>query len=210
MKILLLDDHAVVRQSLEYIIHEAFPDAVCTEAATGESCISQLKKQDFDLVILDMNLPDMDGISIAEWILNRNPEQMILFFSTSPTAVYAKKLYQMGIRGYINKQSDLHEVTVALRTILVDKKQYLNKEFTQLLAQDLMNPGGGMNPVDRLSTRELTIAQLLANGRSNEEIATQLNVEPSTIRTYKTRIFQKMEVGTLHDFLNKAKLYKLL
>src|SRR4051812_45359657 len=125
MKILLVDDHAIVRQSLEHIIRSEFPQAVCTEAPDGDSCIEHLKKGSFDLTILDMNLPDMDGISLTEWILNRSPEQMILFFSTSPTEVYAKKLYQMGIMGYLNKQANVQEIAKALRAILVDKKQYL-------------------------------------------------------------------------------------
>ena len=209
MKILLVDDHSIVRQSLEYIIRSEFPGATCIEARDGESSIAYLKKENFDLVTMDMNLPDTDGITLTEWIIDRNPDQMILFFSTSPTAVYAKRLYQMGIMGYLNKQTNVAEIAKALRTILVQKQQYLDEEFKAILAQDFFqkNP---VNPLEKLSSRELSIAQLLANGNSFEEIGQRLNIESSTIRSYKARIFQKLDVSNLHEFLAKAKLYKLI
>jgi two-component system invasion response regulator UvrY len=107
-----------------------------------------------------------------------------------------------------SKQAPVTEIAQALRTILIQKQQYLDDEFKSILAQDFLqkNPA---NPIKKLSKRELSIAQLLANGKTFDEIAAQLNIEASTIRTYKARIFQKLDVVTLHDFLAKAKLYKL-
>ena|SRR5690349_5947889 len=209
MKILLVDDHSIVRQSLSYIISTNFPGAEVKEAPDGDTCSAIMKKENFDLVILDMNLPDTDGISLTEWILNRNPGQQILFFSTSPTAVYAKKLYQMGIRGYLNKQAPVNEIATALKTVLLEKKQYLDEEFKSILADDFMQNKPD-NPFDKLTKRELSIAQQLANGKSSEDIASQLHIEPSTIRSYKARIFQKLGVTSLHDFLAKARLHKLV
>ena len=209
MKILLVDDHAIVRQSLEYIVRSEFPGSTCTEASDGESCFAILKKERFDLITLDMNLPDTDGITLTEWILDRYPGQAIFFFSTSPTAVYAKRLYQMGIMGYLNKQSPVPDIVKALRTILIDKKQYLDNEFKSILAQDFLQKNVA-NPIEKLSSRELSIAQSLANGRSVEDIATQLNIEPSTVRSFKARIFQKLDVTTLHEFLAMARLHKLI
>jgi len=208
MKILLVDDHSIIRQSLTHIIKTEFPTATCIEANNGETCMEIFKKEEFDLVILDMSLPDTDGITLTEWIKDRQPGQMILFFSTSPAAVYAKKLYQMGVMGYINKQAPVKEIAKALQTVLVLKKPYFDAELKSILNQDLLqkNPA---NPIERGSKRELSIAQMMANGKTFEEIASQLHIEPSTIRTYKARIFQKMDVTTLHEFLAKAKLYKL-
>ena len=115
----------------------------------------------------------------------------------------------MGVMGYVNKQASITELTKALRVILIDKKQYMDEEFKAMLLEDFLNKKPS-NPVEKLSTRELSIAQLLARGKSMSEIASQLNIESSTIRTYKTRIFQKMDVTTLHEFLDKSKLYKLI
>ena len=209
MHILIVDDHDVIRQSMEQIIRSEFPRADCTKAENAESCIAALKKDKFDLIVLDMNLPDMDGITLTEWILLRYPGQLILIFSMNPTGVFAKKLYQLGVMGYLNKQADVSEIIRALRVILKEKKQYVNDEFKAIMAHDFLNKTTA-NPVEKLSRRELSIAQLLAQGKSFETIAQQLSIEASTIRTYKARIFQKMEVGNLHEFLAKAALYKII
>jgi DNA-binding NarL/FixJ family response regulator len=209
MNILIVDDHDVIRQSLAMIIKSEFPKSDCQKVVNAEDCIDILKKEQFDLLILDMNLPDMDGITLTEWVRDHYPHQMILIFSMNPTGIFAKKLYQIGVMGYLNKQADMSEIVKALRIILIEKKQYLNEEFKAILAQDFLNKSPS-NPIEKLSKRELSIAQLLAQGRSNDDIAGQLNIEPSTIRTYKARIFQKMDVSSLHEFLAKANLYKLV
>jgi DNA-binding NarL/FixJ family response regulator len=207
MKILIVDDHDVIRQSMGLIIQAELPKAICTKLENAESCIELLKKEEFDLIILDLNLPDMDGISLTEWIKRHNPQQMILIFSMNPTSVYAKKLYQMGVMGYLNKQADMAEIQKALRTVLIDRKQYINDEFRAMQTHDFASTNS-VNPFEKLSKQELIIAQLLAQGKKFDEIANQLKVESSTIRTYKSRIFQKLEVNTVHDFLSKVSLYK--
>jgi DNA-binding NarL/FixJ family response regulator len=209
MNILIVDDHDVIRQSLAMIIGSEFPGASCQKVTNAEECIDILRKQPFDLLVLDMNLPDMDGITLTEWVRDHYPRQMILIFSMNPTGIFAKRLYQMGIMGYLNKQADMSEIIKALRTILIEKKQYMNEEFKAILAMDFLQ-GNPSNPIEKLSKRELSIAQLLAQGKTNDDIAGQLNIETSTIRTYKARIFQKMDVSSLHDFLAKASLYKLV
>jgi DNA-binding NarL/FixJ family response regulator len=209
MNILIVDDHDVIRQSLPLIIKAEFPKAKCTKLENAAACIELLKKEQFDLLILDMNLPDMDGITLTEWIMERDPKQMILIFSMNPTEVFAKKLYQIGVMGYLNKQADVPEIKKALQVILTEKRRYMNEEFKALLAQDFLNENP-VNPLEKLTNRELSIAQLLAQGKNNEEIAAALNIEPSTIRSYKTRIFQKLDVRTLHEFLSKASLYKII
>ena len=208
MNILIVDDHDVIRQSLSLIIKTEFPKADCIKVENANSCIEILKKEQFDLLILDMNLPDMDGITLTEWIRDHYPQQMILIFSMNPTGVFARKLYQMGVMGYLNKQANMSEITKALHTILTEKKQYMNEEFKNILAQNFLDKNPA-NPIEKLSKRELSIAQLLSQGKTNDEIAAQLNIESSTIRTYKARIFQKLDVSTLHEFLAKANLYKL-
>ena len=208
MHILIVDDHDVIRQSLSQIIRSEFPRAECSKAENADTCINLLKKEKFDLLILDMNLPDMDGITLTEWVMQHYPSQKILIFSMNPTGVFAKKLYQLGVKGYLNKQADMNEIIRALRTVITEDRQYVNDEFKAILAHDFLNKTPA-NPFEKLSRRELSIAQLLAQGRSFEEIAGQLHIEASTIRTYKARIFQKLEVNSLHEFLSKVTLYKI-
>lgn len=208
MHILIVDDHDVVRQSLGIIIDSEFPSATYTKSASALECIEALKKDAYDLVILDLNLPDKDGVSLTEWIRTHYPHQMILVFSMNAASVYAKKLYQMGVKGYLSKQANMSEIRKALRTVLIDKRQYMSDEFKATLAQDMLNDQAA-NPVDTLSKRELTIAKLMAQGKTFDEIAGQLSIEASTIRTYKARIFNKFKVTTMHEFLAKSELYKI-
>lgn len=209
MQILIVDDHDVIRQSLGMIVRSEFPQAECTKADSAEACTELLKERSYDLLILDLNLPGTDGLTLTEWVKVQYPMQRILIFSMNPTNIYAKKLFELGVMGYLNKQADVSEIVKALRTILVSNQQYVDEEFrSQLvgsLSQQVMT-----NPFEKLSKRELSIAQLLAHGNSFEEIANKLNIEASTIRTYKARLFQKLDVTTLHEFLAKAKLYKFI
>lgn len=210
MKVLLVDDHMIIRQSLMYILQSQFPPVLCLEAHTGEECTTMLKKENFDLLILDLTLPDTDGMALTEWIMHRNPHQKILFFSTSPTEVFAKRLYQMGIMGYINKQAPISEISNALHAIINNGEKYVNEEFKAMLLSQTEERQHEIAPLERLSKRELSIAQLLANGKSIEAIATTLNVETTTIRTHKARIFQKLEITSFPEFLQKARQYKLI
>jgi two-component system, NarL family, invasion response regulator UvrY len=209
MDILIVDDHDVIRQSLCMIVHSEFPQADCVKAANAEECIEILKERSFDLLVLDLNLPGTDGLTLTEWIRTRYPKQRILIFSMNPTNIYAKKLFELGVMGYLNKQADVAEIVKAFRTILVSNQQYVDEEFKSQLVGSIQQQTL-TNPFEKLSKRELSIAQLLAHGDSFEEIAGKLSIEASTIRTYKARLFQKLDVTTLHDFLAKAKLYKFI
>jgi two-component system invasion response regulator UvrY len=208
MNILIVDDHDVVRQSLGMIIGSEFPRATCVKLERADQCVDALKKETFDLLIQDMNLPDMDGITLTEWILNRYPQQAILIFSMNPVGIFARRLYELGVKGYLNKQADMSEIRTALRTIISEGKPYFSQEYKALSSH---NDKGNtiQNPIEKLSKRELVIAQHLAQGRSFDEIADILHIEPSTIRTYKSRIFQKLDVSSMHEFISKATLYKI-
>ncbi len=208
MNILIVDDHTVIRQTLGMIITTEFPNADCADVETGQGCLDRLMNQSFDLVILDLNLPDIDGVKLTGQIRETYPNQMILIFSMNPTNLYASELYRLGVMGYLNKQADIKEIKKALNTILRDRRPYMeqnlinnsNKNYTQ-------SPVA--NPFSKLSQRELAVARMLAKGKSMEEIATLLAIGASTIRTYKARVFEKLEVSTLYDFLTKAKLHEL-
>lgn len=208
MTILIVDDHDVIRLSLGKIIEAEFPRATCAVAGNAESCLEQLAQTRFDLLILDINLPDQSGFELTERIRAAYPEQMILIFSMNAANLYAKRLYQLGVMGYLSKQADIQEIRKALRMIIIEQKTYIDPDLKNAIALDSLQKAPE-NPVEKLSKRELSIAQFLATGRTIEEIAGRLNVGTSTIRTYKARIFQKLDVSNLHEFLTKARLYRL-
>lgn len=206
MNILIVDDHAVIRQTLGIIISTEFPNADCNSVDTGGACLEILQTQKFDLVILDLNLPDMDGVKIAGQIRSTYPGQMILVFSMNPDDLFAAELYRLGVMGYLNKQADINEIRKALNTILRKKLPYKNPHNKAIYTS---GPAREINPFAKLSQRELEVAKLLAKGKSMEEIASHLCIGASTIRTYKARVFEKLEVASIYDFLTKVKLHEL-
>lgn len=208
MNILIVDDHAVIRQTLGMIINTEFPNAECTSVETGRACLEILQTQTFDLVILDLNLPDIDGVKIAGIIRNTYPKQMILVFSMNPSGLFAAELYRLGVMGYLNKQADINEIRKALNTILRKKTPYKDLDYKMTDTPGPARETSG-NPFSKLSQRELEVAKLLAKGKSMEEIASHLSIGASTIRTYKARVFEKLEVASTYDFLTKVKLYEL-
>jgi two-component system invasion response regulator UvrY len=207
MKILIVDDHDIVRESLDSIIRTEFAQATIVKAGSAKECIDVLTGKMFDLIILDLGLPDQDGIELIKSILAISRDFKILVFSMSATLVYAPALYEMGIYGFLNKHADLLEIRMVIRSIALDGKRYLPTELRPAVL--FKEEKGVLNIMEILSPREKAIAQFIVQGMSTNKIAVQLGIQMSTVRTYKSRIFSKLEVDTLYEFLTKAKLYGL-
>jgi two-component system invasion response regulator UvrY len=210
MKVLIVDDHVIVSRYLRSIVEAEFVGVSCIDVQDGESCISNIKKGvRFDLVILDISLPDMDGITLASWILGRNPAQKILFFSTSAQEIYYERLRSMGVSGFVGKQSEVGEIARALHLIIEDNRSYfaqVDNGNQHAVDQD----PGAQNPFSALSRRELSVAQMLALGRTLPEISLGMGIEPSTIRTYKSRIYKRLGVSNMNDFIKLAQSHNLI
>ncbi len=209
MKVLIVDDHVIVSRYLRSIVEAEFPRVSCIDVQDGESAISNIKREKFDLVILDISLPDMDGVTVASWILGRIPEQKILFFSTSAEEIYYEQLRSMGVSGYVGKQSEVGEIARALHMIVEDNRSYFMQEENGNLHTTDQDPNR-QNPFRALSRRELSVAQMLAVGRTLPEISLGMGIEPSTIRTYKSRIYKRLGVTNMNDFIKLAQSYNLI
>jgi two-component system invasion response regulator UvrY len=209
MRVLIVDDHVIVSRYLRSIVEAEFAGVSCVDVQDGESSISKIKKERFDLVILDITLPDIDGITLASWILGRIPDQKILFFSTSAQEIYYERLRSMGVSGYVSKQSEVGDIARALHMIVEDNRSYFAVEENG--NQDTTDPDPSrQNPFSALSRRELSVAQMLAVGRTLPEISLGMGIEPSTIRTYKSRIFKRLDVSNMNDFIKLAQSHHLI
>ncbi len=208
MRILIVDDHDIVRESLDNIIRMDFANATIVKAGSAKECTDVVTGIMFDLIILDLGLPDQDGIELIRSILGISREFKILVFSMSAALVYAPTLYEIGIYGFLNKHADLVEIRTAIRSIALDGKRYVPVELRPAI---LFNEDKkALNIMEILSPREKMIAQLIVQGMSTNKIAVLLGIEMSTVRTYKARIFSKFEVDTLYDFLTKANFMDFL
>lgn len=203
--ILLVDDHAIVRSGLRMILSDVLPNAVVEESECEQSMLVQLREKDFQLVIMDIQMPGTNSIGMVEYTRIKYPQSKILVFSMMPEDIYGLRLMKAGAMGYLSKDASVEEIRLAVATVL-KRKKYISQRLAQLLANEvsLRKP---TNPFAQLSHREFEIAAGLLSGLNITQIAVQLNLQPSTISTYKARIYQKLSVDTLFQLKDLASLY---
>lgn len=200
MKILIADDHSVVRQGVSLILKEAFKNVHIEHSDTFDTTLDLLNKRAFDMVMLDINLPGGNSITMVQEVKKAAENIKILMFSAYEEEKYAVRYLQAGAHGYLNKLSDEGTIITAVKDIL-NGKSYISDDVSQSDFQ------GGRNPLLVLSGREFEIAELLVNGDGNLEIANRLNIRMSTVSTYKSRIFEKLNVDNVVTLSEIFKLY---
>ncbi len=208
-KLLLVDDHSIVRKGLKLIIEDFLAHAEIMEAHDGDSAFEKIKHNAFDLVVLDVNMPNTDSFGLLQTILSFRASMKIMMFSMNAEEIYAKRYLKMGAMGYLRKDSPEVEIKNAIGTILSGKR-YMSPELSEKLLFELQVKGGAENPFDKLSPREFEIVQHLANGDSVAEISQKLKLHTSTVGTHKARIFDKLQCHNIIDLTRMAKVYDVV
>lgn len=206
--ILLVDDHSIVRTGLKLLIHDFLPHSNIDEADNGASAIKNIRQKNYDLVVMDVNMPETDSFGTVENILALKPSSKIIMFSMNAEEVYAKRYLKIGAMGYLRKDAPNNEIEKAITTVL-NNKTYVSPELTQKILSDMKSKKETENPFDRLSAREFEIVQHLAQGDSVAEISKKLNVHTSTVGTHKARIFEKLHCHNIIDLTNLAKAHNV-
>ncbi|HMR89237.1 MAG TPA: response regulator transcription factor [Saprospiraceae bacterium] len=206
VKILIVDDHDIVHSGLKVSITKTNIPAELTKAKNGEDAVKCIRSQQYDLIILDVNLPDTDTQSLMKLFLNSNPKQKVLVFTMSSEEVYARRFLKLGAKGFVSKTAEMDEVIKAILIILEGKK-YITQKLAELLSDDLME-GFTERSLDILTDREMEIMQLLIKGLGGKEISNQLSLHPSTTATYKARLFQKLGVNNVLELREVVEFYK--
>jgi two-component system, NarL family, invasion response regulator UvrY len=208
--ILHADDHPMIRAGIKTILEgHKFHHITVDSACDGDSAFEKVKKNDYDLVILDVSMPGTDCFGLISNILAQKPETKILIFSVHSEDVYAKKFFQMGVMGYLSKDSSVAEIENAATQIIFNNKKYMSANVTQMLTEQALGKKGG-NPFDSLSPREFEIVQYLAMGESLASISQILNLHTSTVGTFKARIFEKLNCNNVIALNELAKLNRIL
>lgn len=207
--ILLVDDHSIVRTGLKLLLLDFLSHVDIDEAHNGDSALIKIKQKDYDLIVMDVNMPETDSFRTLETILAFKPSTKVIMFSMNAEEVYAKRYLKMGAMGYLRKDAPNHEIEKAITTVL-NNKTYVSPELTQKLLSDMQLKSKSDNPFDRLSTREFEIVQHLAQGDSVAEISKKLNVHTSTVGTHKARIFEKLHCHNIIDLTNLAKAHSVI
>lgn len=206
-KILLVDDHFVVRSGMKAVLSEMLKPIEIHDAGDGETVVEKLKKTTYDLIIMDIKMPDTDTLGLMEYIATKYPEAKVLIFSMNSENIYAKRFLKMGAKGFISKNALLEDIIKAINTVLNGRK-YISESLAQSLAEESISDTKS-NPFDMLSKREFEIVSLLVSGQTLNEIAACLNLHSSTVGSHKARIFEKLGVGNILELKELANSYKM-
>ena len=207
-KILIADDHAVVRAGLRQIISEVADMSVTAEAADGREVLKKLRETDFDLVVLDLTMPGISGLDVLKQIKIEFPKLPVLILSIHSERHYAVRVLKAGASGYLTKESAPDELIRAIRKVILGRK-YVSDSLAEKLAVDLTN---GPKKVlhESLSDREYQVMLMIAGGKMVKEIAVELSLSQKTISTYRARVLEKMKMKTNSDLMRYAFQNKLL
>ena len=207
-RILIADDHAVIRTGMKYLLDRHFHNVETGEADACSTLTTSLKKDDYSHLILDMQLGDCNSMDLIPQIIEQHPDLMILIYTMSPEAIYGKRLIQMGVLGFLSKQEE-EETLIRALTNFLKGQPYLSEELKKNLELDQGRTSASANPFDLLSEREMMVLRLLLQGLRVKEISNRLDLKMSTVATYKVRIFEKLNVNNLADMHRLADVYHL-
>lgn len=198
IKILIADDHAIVREGLKQILAEIPDMLVAGEAATGQEVLAQVRKEDWDLVLLDIAMPGRDGLETLKLLKLEKPKLPVLVLSIYPEEQYAVRLLKAGAAGYLTKESAPDELIAAIRKVS-QKGKYISPSLAEKLAFYL--EADVEKPVhELLSDREHKVMLLIASGKTVTEIADEMCLSIKTISTYRTRALNKMGLKNNAEF----------
>lgn len=205
--ILIADDHVVVRLGLEMLIRNNSQVSTQIEHATsGDIVLSFLQQREFDILIMDMNMPGLNGLALLEKAIRIQPLLKILVLSVNPEEYFAPKCYQLGAYGFVSKNSGDEELKKAMMTILSG-----HPYFPGYIRQTDEKPSSAGNDVlKQLSIRELDVTMLLLQGKGTLEIAAALTISPSTASTFKGRIFKKLRITSLLELDSLARRHGMV
>jgi two-component system, NarL family, invasion response regulator UvrY len=207
VRVLLADDHAVVREGYRRLLERTQDIQVVAEAATGEEAYRLFCELLPDVVVMDINLPGMSGIEATRRVVSRQAQARVLIFSMHEDAMFASRALQAGARGYVTKASAPEALVDAVRTVAAGKA-YISQDVAQQLALQAL-PGQRL-PLNHLSPREFEVFRLLAEGRSINEIAQVMCLSQKTIANYQSSIRQKLELTNAAQVVRLAMSYGLL
>src|SRR5580658_5354143 len=209
MRILIADDHAIVRKGIKQLLMEEYPLATIEEVGDGETLIAKTNTQEWDVVICDLDMPGRSGLDAVQQIRVTHPKLPVLIMSIHPEEQYARRLLKAGAAGYLSKDAATEDLAKAVRQVLLGRK-YISPAVAQIIADDIAQDGSDKASHDSLSNREFEIFKLIASGKAVSEIADKLTLSSATISTHRARILAKMNMRTNAELTRYALENKLI
>lgn len=202
IRVLIGDDHAIVRQGLKQILSFSKSNFVCGEAENGQAVLDQVNKDPWDVVILDISMPGVSGLDILKEIKKERPKLPVLVLTMHSEDQFALRSIRAGASGYLKKDSAPEELIKAINKV-IDGGKYVSPQLAELLAADIERDSE-KPPHDTLSDREYQVMRLIASGKTAKQIADELSLSVKTISTYRTRLLEKMNMKTNAELTHYA------
>ena len=207
IKVLVADNHPIVRLGIRHVLDSVSEMEVVADVSSTTELFETLQKVSPDVVMLEMDIPEINGIATLRKMKQDFPNAKVLMYSGQSEDVYALSTIRAGAYGYLSKAADLDYIVSAIRKVS-EGNMFITNELAQRLAFD----EGTQKPrrfFRKLSTREIEVLKLLASGKRNKEVAEGLNLNEKTVSTYKARLMRKLNVDNLVDLLQQAKALEL-
>ena len=208
MRVLIVDDHAVVREGIKQLLHEAFPDCAITEARNAEEAFQLTQEQTWDLLILDLSLPDRSGLDVLKEAKSKMPSVPVVVLSMHTEEQFAIRALRGGASGYVTKESASEELITAIHKCCAGE-QYMSPGIAQRIAIKSTKGEARIGPED-LTDREYFVLLQLAVGKSVGEVAEQMSLSNKTISTYRVRLLEKLNLRNDVELTRYAIAQKLI
>jgi len=191
--VLIADDHAVVRDGLQALLAKAGDVQVVGVAGNGREVIEQAQRVRPEVVVMDIGMPELDGVEATRRLREKCPETRVLILSMHLTSEHVVRALNAGAHGYVLKESAGEEVVEAIRAVAAGRR-YLSHQISELMIDDFLRDGVKVSPLDRLSLRESEVLKFVVEGHTNADIAERLALSIKTVETYRARIMRKLGV----------------
>lgn len=208
MKVLIADDHPVVRHGLKQILATDSDMTVVGEAKNGNEAMELARRLEWDVAVLDYSMPGRSGLELLAEIKREFPQRPVLVLSMHPEELHARRVLKAGGAGYMNKESAGHELAAAIRKV-VKGGRYVSASLAERLAVEL-TPDAQKPPHETLSDREYRVMWLIASGKPINRIAKEMFLSPSTISTYRVRILRKLGLTSNAELVQYAVRHQLI
>lgn len=208
LRVLIADDHSIVRKGLRQILQEEYPDACIDEVPDAESMIKFVMKDNYDIIISDISMPGRSGLEAIPQIREFNQDVPIIIISIHPEEHYAVRVLKAGAAGYVSKDQATDELINAIKTVLSGRKYITPNVAEKLVKAAKRDDSKALH--EYLSDREFSILQLLATGKTISEISHSMNLGMSTVSTYRNRILSKMDMKTNAELILYSLEHKII
>ncbi|MBK5095893.1 MAG: response regulator transcription factor [Deltaproteobacteria bacterium] len=193
IRVLLADDHSIVRAGLRRLVEDAGDMVVVAEAADGREAIKKVQENLPDVAVIDLSMPGMDGLEVVGWLLSHYPKLPVLILTMHEEEQYVIRAIGAGAMGYVTKRSAAEQLLAAIRKVHGGGR-YITEAIAESLARRVAKGAKAQSPLDSLSNREIQILSRLALGQTNREIAEDYNISIKTVDTYRGRLLKKLNL----------------